>query len=51
MTALNWHAEYVYRSRFHATHQQYLDEPDEVIQWMVRIDQIVQQVAKARQDA
>jgi len=38
--------EYAFRSRFGVTHEQYLDEPSEVIDWLVSIDATVKGVER-----
>jgi hypothetical protein len=36
--------EYTYRTRFRMSHEEYLGEPIETIEWMLRIDSIVQRI-------
>lgn len=39
-----WWREYEYRRAFGGlTHEQYLDEPNEAVQWLTRIHQTVEQ--------
>lgn len=38
MQAIDWDREYRYRSMFGLTHEQYLDEPVEAIEWLLRVD-------------
>lgn len=47
------YTEYLYRKLFHvARHEDYLDEPGDVIQWMTRIDSLVRaQESKQAKDA
>jgi hypothetical protein len=44
-----WNAEYRYRKLFNGTHQQYLDEPLEVITWMLRIEEIYNRIEAEKQ--
>ena len=39
-----WYAEYRFRKLIPLTHEQYLDEPGDSIQWMVRIDDLVRRI-------
>lgn len=39
--AVEWHREYLYRRAFPGiTHEQYLDEPGDAIEWLLRIDKV-----------
>lgn len=35
-----WVREYRYRTVMHATHEQYLDEPLDVVEWMLHIHDV-----------
>ena len=48
MTA-GWYAEFRYRRLFGLTHDQYLDEPGDAIQWMVRIDELIERRKKSKE--
>lgn len=45
-----WNAEYLFRRVFHVTHEQYLDTPNDEIEWLLRIHQkYVEQEARDNQ--
>lgn len=39
-------AEYLYRQRFSVTHDEYLDEPVDTVEWLLRIDSLVADLKK-----
>ena len=43
------YAEYLFRKIIPLTHEQYLDEPGDSIEWTVRIDELVKRI-KAEQE-
>lgn len=43
------YAEYLYRQIVPMTHDQYLDEPGDSIQWTVRIHDLVESLRKERE--
>ena len=46
------YAEYLFRKIIPLTHEQYLDEPGDSIQWTVRIDELVERIkAERKQEA
>jgi hypothetical protein len=48
----NWLTEYRYRKLFHvARHEDYMDEPGEAIQWMVRIDDLMRREEERRRES
>jgi hypothetical protein len=50
--ALEWHHEYLYRRAFPGlTHEQYLDEPGDAIQWLLRIDKLHRDAEAERERA
>lgn len=43
-----WDREYQFRQAFPMTHEQFLDEPVESVEWMLRIHQARQQAQQER---
>jgi len=38
--------EYLFRTKFNVTHEQYLNEPSELVDWLISIDGIAKELRR-----